>query len=60
MDLHPSSRTFVGFEWRGRYYVYNVLPFGMTIAPRCFAKIMGVLVRHLRAAEFRMIAYLDD
>ena len=46
VDLHPTSRTFVGFAWRGKYYVYSVLPFGMTTAPRCFAKIMGVLVRH--------------
>lgn len=58
--LHPDSRTFTGSRWRDTLYVYNVLPFGMANAPRCFAKIMGVLVRHWRAAGIRMLAYLDD
>ena len=59
--LRPDSRTFAGFQWRNTYYVYNVLaPFGMSTAPRCFAKVMGVLVRHWRAAGIRMLAYLDD
>jgi len=28
VSLHPRSRTFVGFKWEGKYYVYNCLPFG--------------------------------
>ena len=30
VDLHPTSRALMGFAWRGKYYVYNVFPFGMT------------------------------
>ena len=26
--LHPSSYTFFGLEWEGRYFVYITLPFG--------------------------------
>ena len=59
-NLHPESRTYVGFQWRDKFYVYNVLPFGMATAPRCFAKVMGMLVRHWRARGERIIAYLDD
>ena len=29
VGLHPRSRTFVCFSWKGRYYVYNCLPFGL-------------------------------
>ena len=60
MSLHLDSRTYAGFQWRRRFYVYNVLPFGMATAPRCFAKVMGLLVRSWRASGIRMIAYLDD
>jgi hypothetical protein len=29
VGLHPSSRTFVKFKWKGEYYVYNCLSFGL-------------------------------
>ena len=61
VSLHPDSRTFAGFRWRNTYYVYNVLPLGMSTTPRCFAKVMGVLVRHRRSTCIRMLlAYFDD
>ena len=31
--LHPESRRFVGFKWKGIYYQYNCLPFGLSTAP---------------------------
>ena len=34
VNLSPSARTFCVFSWRGRYYVYAVLPFGLASAPR--------------------------
>lgn len=58
--LHPDSRSFAGFAWRGRYYVFNVLPYGIATAPRCFAIVMGMLVHCWRGSRIRMIAYLDD
>lgn len=60
VQLHNSASTFCGFEWRGRWYVYRVLPFGMSTAPRTYSKIMGLLVRHWRRQGIRMLAYLDD
>ena len=60
VTLHPDSRTFCGFEWRQKYYIFAVLPFGMRTAPRVFAKTMHILVRHWRSSGVRMIAYLDD
>ena len=33
VGVHPLSRTFLGFYWEGRYYVYNCLPFGISTAP---------------------------
>ena len=33
VGLHPRSRTFVGFKWEGKYYVYNCLLFELTTTP---------------------------
>lgn len=55
-----SAREYCGFEWRGQYYVYTVLPFGLKTAPRVFSKCVGLMVRHWRRAGVRMLAYLDD
>ena len=48
------------FQWQGRRYQYNPLPFGLTIAPRVFTKILKPLLAHLRAKGLRLVAYLDD
>jgi hypothetical protein len=58
--MHRAAHRYMGFEWRGRFYTFRVLPFGLATAPRCFAKVMGVLVRHWRQQGVRMLAYLDD
>ena len=33
VGLHPRTRTYTGFCWKGEYYQYNCLPFGMKSAP---------------------------
>ena len=58
--MHRAAHQYMGFEWRGQFYTFRVLPFGLATAPRCFAKVMGVLVRHWRQEGIRMLAYLDD
>jgi hypothetical protein len=39
--LFQASRTYVGFKWGGKYYVYNCLSFGLSTAPWVFSKVMG-------------------
>jgi hypothetical protein len=36
VELHPRTRTYTGFEWKGSYYFYNCLPFGLATAPWVF------------------------
>ena len=50
----------LGFRWRGRYFVYCVLPFGLATAPLIFSKIMRVLVHRWRHIGLRVMTYLDD
>ena len=58
--LHPLSRRFVGFQWKGVYYQYNCLPFGLSTAPWVFSKIIRELVMHWRGKGINILPYLDD
>jgi hypothetical protein len=60
VGLDPRLRTFVGFMWGGRYYVYNCLPFGLSTSPWVFSKVMRELVIYWRKGGIRLLPYLDD
>jgi len=60
MGVHPVTRTFLGFFWEGRYFVYNCIPFGLSTAPWVFSKVMRELVTHWRKSGIRVLPYFDD
>ena len=51
---------YLGFEWKGRYYHYTVLPFGISTAPYIFTKVMKTTVGYMRSLGYLFIQYLDD
>ena len=56
IDIHKPHQNFFGFSWEvgGKtcYFVFTVLPFGLTSAPFIFTKVMRYLVKHWRINEF--------
>ena len=60
VGLHPRTRTYTGFCWKGEYYQYNCLPFGMKSAPWVFSKVMRELVMFWRKSGISVLPYLDD
>eukprot|EP01102_Stenamoeba_stenopodia_P007288 TRINITY_DN203_c0_g1_i1.p1 TRINITY_DN203_c0_g1~~TRINITY_DN203_c0_g1_i1.p1 ORF type:complete len:627 (+),score=30.83 TRINITY_DN203_c0_g1_i1:642-2522(+) len=56
----PEHRTYLGFEWEGKFFHYNVLPFGLSFAPLVFTKILRPIVEHFRLLGIRIIFYIDD
>jgi len=56
----PEHRTYLGFEWEGRLFQYNVLPFGLSFAPLVFTKILRPIVEHFRLLGIRIVFYIDD
>ncbi len=60
VDLFQASRTYVGLNWGGKYYVYNCLPSGLSTAPWVFSKVMRELVMHWRRGGIRVLPYLGD
>jgi hypothetical protein len=43
IDIHPDHQQFLGFSWNfdgvQKYYVFNVLPFGISSAGHIFTKV---------------------
>jgi len=60
VDVDLGSRDWLGFQIGENLYRWNVLPFGISMAPYTFTRVVGVVVRHLRRLGVRIMAYLDD
>jgi hypothetical protein len=60
IPVHPAHRRKLAFMWDGEPWVFNALPFGLSIAPRIFTKVMKPVVAAMRQAGVRVIIYLDD
>jgi hypothetical protein len=58
--VHRSSRRFLQFAWQGRLFQFRVLPFGMSLSPLVFTKILRPVLRWARRKGIRLSAYLDD
>lgn len=41
-------------------YEFKALPYGLSVAPRIFSKIMKEVITSLRARGFKSVQYLDD
>lgn len=46
--------------WRGQFYVWKVLPFGVKLAPFVFNKILRLVISHLRCAGLRTSLFVED
>ena len=60
LDMAPDAFPYLGFEWGGSFYCFEVLPFGLSSAPWLFTTVMGHSVKFLRYEGNDLIAYLDD
>ena len=60
INLHMDSKKFVVFEFNNKRFQFNVIPFGLTSAPRIFTKLLKPVLSHLRALGIKISAYLDD
>ena len=59
-----SQRTYLGFQWphqgKPTYFVFNLLPFGMSTVPYIFTKVLKPVINYWRSAGRRNCMFLDD
>ena len=58
--VRPADRKFLRFTVEGEVFEFQVLPFGLSTAPRVFSRVVKALVAFLRKRGLKMFAYLDD
>jgi hypothetical protein len=59
IEVSDHHRTYLGFEWEmngeSKYFVFNVLPFGISSASFIFTKLMKSVVRYWRSLGFNIV-----
>ncbi len=60
VSIHPQHRPFLRFAFEGRAWQYRVLPFGLSLSPRVFMKVVEGALTPLREVGLRILNYLDD
>lgn len=60
VPIHPLSRRYLRFGWRGRALQFRVLCFGLSTAPQVFTRVMAPISSALHRRSIRLLQYLDD
>jgi len=58
--IHTNDRPYLTFTVGGHPYEAITMPFGLSVAPWAWTKIMRPVLAALRAAHFQLIGYVDD
>ena len=58
--IAPRFRKFLRFCWKGKVLQFRTLPFGLSLAPYVFSRIVAAFVQFIRTQGIRFHAYLDD
>ena len=58
--IHPDDRKYLRFVVEGTPYQFQVLPFGLSTAPRVFTRVVKALISFLRKRGLKIFSYLDD
>ena len=64
MDIHRDSWSYLGLSrcehGIRKFYMFRVLPFGLSTACYVFTKLLRPLVKHWRTQGIKTIIYIDD
>lgn len=58
--IHPDYRRYLQFNWKGLTYQFRTLPFGLSLSPLVFTKILRPVIKWARRKGIRLSIYLDD
>lgn len=60
IPVNKEFRRYLGFSWKGTFYTWNVLPFGLNISPFFFNKTVRCVTSYLRDKQLRVNFWVDD
>ena len=60
IPVHDDFQQYLGFQWQGIFYVWQVLPFGLAVSPYFFCKCLRQVAKFFRSQGIRLSVYVDD
>ena len=60
IPIDIRDRKYLRFLWNNTLYEFTCLPFGYSLAPRTFTKILKPAQAVLRRKGIRIVCYIDD
>ena len=60
VPIHRLHWRFLRFAFGTREYEYRVLPFGLSLSPRVFTRVVAAVLAPLHLEGVRVLPYLDD
>lgn len=60
IPIFKPHRKFLRFKWSDQTYEFTCLPFGYSLAPRVFTKVLKPVISYLRANGYKVVIFLDD
>ena len=60
IPIFKPHRKFLRFKWSDQTYEFTCLPFGYSLAPRVFSKVLKPVISQLRENGYRVVIFLDD
>lgn len=60
LPIAEEFKPYICFQWSGKIFMFHVMPFGLTSAPRFFTKIMKPAMSALRKKGISVFNYIDD
>ena len=55
-----GHRPFLRFAFQGQAYQFRVLPFGLSLSPRVFTRVVAAALHPLQLSGLKVLPYLDD
>ena len=64
VDIFEEHQTYLGFSWeinqQAHYFVFTVLPFGLSTAPFVFTKVVRPLIKYWRLHAIKIACFSDE
>lgn len=60
VPITKKHRKYLRFEFDQKCFEFSALPYGMSVAPWVFTKLMKEVINYLRHQGYRSVIYLDD
>ena len=60
VPIWENHKKYLTFQWEQEFFRFNVLPFGLSSAPRVFTKLLKPIFSKMREEGFCVLGYIDD